>query len=236
MNPRILLVEDDPTTRAFLAAAIEAYPARVDAVDRVSAARLRAQSQSHALWLIDAHLPDGDGASLLVELRDAGLAVPAIAHTAAREPALHHALLSAGFRAVLGKPLSTEALHAAIAEALDAGPPRRPAPRVADATGMDAPVWDDLAALGALNGQRTHVDALRALFLQELPLARDGVDAAVRGGDHAALRASLHRLQASCGFVGASRLGAAVRSLHAADDPGPLLPEFLAAAQATLAS
>ena len=35
-SPRILLVEDDPTSRAFLGAALHAIPAEVDAVDSLA--------------------------------------------------------------------------------------------------------------------------------------------------------------------------------------------------------
>ena len=57
MKPRILLVEDDAVSRAFLAAAAEGLPATIDAVDSCAAARA---VQAHGdLWLIDANLPDG---------------------------------------------------------------------------------------------------------------------------------------------------------------------------------
>jgi HPt (histidine-containing phosphotransfer) domain-containing protein len=40
------------------------------------------------------------------------------------------------------------------------------------------------------------------------------VEQAVDQHDERQLRSQLHRLQASCGFVGAARLGRAVRQLH----------------------
>ena len=53
-----------------------------------------------------------------------------------------------------------------------------------------------------------HVAALRRLFLDELPGMRAGIaDPATRAG-------TLHRLRASCGFVGAARLDAAVQALQ----------------------
>src|SRR5690606_33004214 len=70
MNPRILLVEDDPTSRAFLQAATEALPAVVDIAGSVAEALALATRHAHALWLIDAHLPDGSGSELLRVLRD----------------------------------------------------------------------------------------------------------------------------------------------------------------------
>ena len=113
---------------------------------------------------------------------------------------------------MLVKPIAPGALQAAIRRALgtpqaiDADTPRR---------GRKLPVWDDEAALAALNGERAHVDALRRLFLQELPGQRLAIDAARAAGDGEGAAAVLHRMRASCGFVGAARLADAVRTLEA---------------------
>ena len=48
--PRILLVEDDPVSQAFLAAAIEALPATIDRAESLAAARKLAARQVHAVW------------------------------------------------------------------------------------------------------------------------------------------------------------------------------------------
>ena len=79
----ILLVEDDPTTRAYLQAITEALPARVDTATCVAQALPMARSGGHALWLVDANLPDGSGVDLLQALRTAFPGTPALAHTAA---------------------------------------------------------------------------------------------------------------------------------------------------------
>lgn len=236
MRPRILLVEDDPTTRAFLAAAAEALPAKVDTAATFAAAVAAATARTHDLWLLDARLPDGDGAALLAELRGRGLRAPALAHTAARERTILDALVAAGFVEALVKPIPTDKLHAALRRTLGthySGVEDGEAP--AYATG-DAPIWDDAAALSALHGQQAHVDALRRLFLDELPGARDAVAAAIRAGDLAALQASLHKLSASCGFVGAARLASTVAELQRAPDSALCLDTFLSVAQDTLSS
>jgi CheY-like chemotaxis protein/HPt (histidine-containing phosphotransfer) domain-containing protein len=232
-RPRVLLVEDDPTTRAFLTAAIEALPAEVEAVATCAEARAAAAHGGHALWLLDARLPDGDGASLLAGLRGLGQQTPALAHTAARERPVLEALVAAGFSEALVKPITTTQLHAALRRALgtvgghvaEAGVP---------AAAAELPVWDDASALSALHGQQAHVGALRQLFLDELPGARDAVAAAVAASSPAALQGALHKLRASCGFVGAARLAAVVSLLQQAVDPQLQLDDFLAAVQDTL--
>jgi len=234
--PRILLLEDDPVSATFLASALEALPARVVAAASLSEARLLGDGCD--LWLFDAHLPDGDGASLLAELRARGLRTPALAHTAEarREPL--DALIAAGFDEVLQKPLSVAALQAGVRRALgDAGvSARHEAPTDTSAVCTKLPVWDDDAALRALNGQRGHVVAMRGLFLQELAASAMRTIDAARRDDAATMRAELHRLRASCGFVGAARLAHAVDRLHASPAASEVLARFEHAVQDTLAS
>jgi CheY-like chemotaxis protein len=232
-DPRILLVEDDATSAAFLAAAAEALPAVVDIAGSLAAARMAVERNQHDVWLIDANLPDGSGIELLDSLRARGLRVPAIAHTAAHDRATHDALIDAGFEQVLVKPLGAAHLHAAIRRVLGG--------RVEDAVAATVsygalPVWDDVVAAAALKGSLGNVQALRKLCLGELPRARDEVVAAIRDRDIEALNRVLHKLRASCGFVGAARLDAAVRALHVAPLSGVALDNFNDALQETLSS
>lgn len=215
-RPRLLLVEDDPVSAAFLREAASSLPADVDVAGSVAEALACASAQHHDLYLFDANLPDGRGEILLRQLRELGLATPALAHTAAREEALRERLLAAGFAGVLRKPLGVAELHDALRYHLNVPPP---------GCGK-LPSWDDDAALLALGGQQAHVDALRGLFLKELPGQRQRIEAASLQGDEAAIRAELHRLVASCGFVGASRLAATVRELQAAPLDAAALQRF----------
>lgn len=236
----LLLVEDDATSRAFLTAALERMPSQADAAADSASAMALARAHPYAAFLIDAHLPDGSGIALLQALRGAGARGPALAHTASTDGALHARLREAGFIDVLVKPLSAAALVAAVSAALgvgNAGPDitrardgHEPEPLAPDAL----PIWDTEAAARAAGGRQAHMNALRAMFLGELPGVRARVRETVGDTDPARLRAELHRLHASCGFVGAVRVGAAARVLQ--DDPGSLqLERFEAAVDATLA-
>ncbi len=129
-------------------------------------------------------------------------------------------LLAAGFADVLCKPIGVPDLHAALLRHLPGTP--------------GAPAWDDEAARAALGGEQANVDALRALFLQELPGQRERIRAAAATGDPAAMRDELHRLVASCGFVGAARLAEAVQALQASPGDADRLQRFDAAAGALL--
>jgi CheY-like chemotaxis protein len=234
MATRILLVEDDPTTGAFLMTAAHGVPAEVDPVADCASAKLRARERDYDLWLVDANLPDGSGAALLAWLRARGLRTPALAHTADDDPAVADALRAAGFLDVLVKPITISRLHLVVRGTLGIDG-ARPPPRIAESRPAPGP-WDDAAALAALNGERAHVAALRGLFLGELPASLERIRAASGAGDVDALRAVLHRLRASCGFVGAARMGAAVAALQAEPDSAQALARLLDAAQDVLSS
>lgn len=236
--PRILLLEDDPVSAAFLSAAIEALPAQVDVAGTMAEARGMAAAHPHDLWLFDANLPDGRGADLLAELRGRGITVTALAHTAdARRDELD-ALIDAGFEEVLLKPLSVAQLQGAIRRFCASDSPTE-----ADSARQDPPmrcgklpIWDDDAALRAMNGHRAHVDAIRGLFAQELPQVSMRVSAALANRNTTALRDELHKLQASCGFVGAARLGGTIAGLRDAPESNEAAAQFEAALQDTLSS
>ena len=235
---RLLLVEDDPTSRGFLQAATAALPAEVDTADSLAAAHALAARVPHDLWLIDANLPDGTGIELLARLRAEGLQTPAIAHTAAREPEVLAALRAAGFALAVSKPLSAQAWRDAIRQVLDL-PATGPGPgdaATADAAPELRPLWNTVAALEAVGGVSDNAAALRDLFLGELPAARAAVQQAARDGDTDALQGALHKLRAGCGFVGADRLCDAAATLHAAPDSAAALQDFLQVLDATLAS
>ncbi len=233
MKPRLLLLEDEPTSRMFLAAALAGLPVAIDVAETVEQGRRLATEGRHALWLFDANLPDGTGSALLAELRGQGLSVPAIVHTATVGDEERRRLLADGFEAVVVKPLSAVAWQAAVEAALERAPALPVGEPAACYAVDDMPVWDDTAAAAALAGNRDNVQALRQLFLAELPAARDRIVAAASYGDEAGVRDALHKLRASCGFVGAARLDAAGRALRDAPGCSARLEAFVEAANAT---
>ena len=223
MKPRILVLEDDPVSRAFFVEVLGALPVAVDAVGRCDEALACARATGHALRLLDAHLPDGDALSLLPALRAVDPSAVDLAHTASRDPALHDALLAAGCIEVLPKPVAAGRLLEVAGRYL----------RLPVRDGGSAP-WDEAGALSALGGDAAHVAALRSLFLAELPGSLRAIEAAVESGDAAGARALLHRLASACALTGAQALGDAVRRLHGAPGDGDALAAFRRAAAALL--
>jgi len=204
---KLLLLEDDPISRAFLSEALSAMPASVDCADTCSGAESLARGGAYALWLFDANLPDGSGADLLRRLRAAGLTTKAIALTAESCRDRLDALSAAGFSRVLQKPISATALLSALGRSVGGIDS-------ADSMTVELPIlWDEGRALSAVGGKAESARALRMMFLEELPGQVEGVANAFAASDHAAVRDHLHRLKASCGFVGAERLLSAVQRL-----------------------
>lgn len=231
--PRFLLVEDDTISRGFFRAALETLPAHVDTADSLASALERGKRSEHDLWLIDVNLPDGNGSELLRALRLSRPDTPALAHTADGDTSIHARLRDAGFSETLVKPLSREQLLQAVRRALVNSPGQAPTTLPGNSP-AERDDWDEVTALAALNGQRTHLIALRELFLAELPGVRDAVAQAVQQHDVGTLKGQLHRLQASCGFVGAARLGRAVRQLHQAPESNGAHTQFKAAVDSLL--
>ena len=231
MKPRLLLVEDDPASRAFMAAVLAQFPAEVDTAASVGTALTLATTRDYELWLIDARLPDGYGIDLLAQLRKQGRSTPALAHTASQDRDEHAALVRAGFLGTLIKPFAARELRDAIASTLGSV---AAASAAQPQSGQAPPLWDDDGAFVAMNGNHEHVAALRAMFLAELPDQRNIVLAALRQGDANAARDTLHRLKASCGFVGALRLKSAVERLDAAPDDASRASEFAETVDRTL--
>ena len=231
---RLLLVEDDATSAAFLAEALSTLPAHVDVAASIAQARALAAAATHALWLVDAHLPDGNGLACLRAMREVAQA-PALAITAGAPREELDALCAAGFLAVLMKPV-TMALLVATVQGLLGGAGARGEPARAPARGGKLPVWEQEHALAAIGGNAGSLAKLRGLFLQELPLQHEQLQRAQALGDAGAIAALLHKLRASCGFVGAARLGRAVEALSHSPLDAAALRNFGFAAEDTLAT
>ena len=225
--PRILLVEDDAPSRAFLAAALTGLPARVaTAAGAGEALMLAARGGAFDLWLLDAHLPDADGRALLSAMRLLAPATPAVAHTATRDPGYAASLRACGFDGVLLKPVAVAVLHATVRDALAtrdrAAPPAATRRRASKATAVAEPpavAWFATEATRTANAAHAHHDteapsprgnartrraSLRALFHAELPLQRASVERAGAPGPKARGGGVLPPQSASCGADPAS--------------------------------
>lgn len=124
---RVLVVEDDPETRAFVVAILKEVGVDVIAESSLAGARESELQQAFDLVVVDRMLPDGSGLEWVREQRAAGSAVPALILTALREVAHRVEGLEAGADDYLGKPFAPLELKARVRALLRRGQraPRR---------------------------------------------------------------------------------------------------------------
>lgn len=215
--PNILVADDNPVSLRFFADALAQLGVSSelahDGVETVA----RASRTRFDLLLLDARMPGLDGAEALARIRaEAGPSqrAPALATTAEAGKDAHSRLVEAGFEGVIAKPVTVDALRAALARYLTAG-----------SDGLD-----DARALAATGGDASILAALRGLLIAELDALPAEIADFGAHKDIAALRDRLHRLDASAGFCGAPALADAGTALRAALDASVDWPHAATAA------
>lgn len=117
---KLLIVDDDPNTRALLAEALEFRGARVRASASVSEAQQALAAWRPDLVISDVGMPRENGYDLIRRVRrlpaDAGGRTPAIACTGYAGAEDRARAMGAGFDAVVPKPVDLELLMATIAQ------------------------------------------------------------------------------------------------------------------------
>ena len=205
-RPRVLIVDDDPVSLAFLQAAVERCGCEAIGAANAAIALARLEVDGVELLLIDRRMPGIDGAALLRAARARGIQAPAIATSAEFDRTTTAALHAAGFADTLLKPANLATIHQLLRRFVTSGVtiPDEGSAGIAS-TGSMA-LLDDAAALAAIGGDHMVLRALRVLFARELD------DAATEPySDNTAQRCAmierLHRMRASCSICGASALG-----------------------------
>lgn len=109
---RLLLVEDETEMARALGTVLAQHNHVVDHMPNLELGREAVLSDVHDAVILDRQLPDGDGLTLLREMRDAGNATPVIVLTAHNSPSDRIGGLNGGADDYLGKPFLTEELIA----------------------------------------------------------------------------------------------------------------------------
>ena len=118
---RVLLVEDDQTTRTLLATVLSSFGADVaDAASASDAEAALVTFDPHIL-ITDIEMPGDDGISLLQHLRSRRSTLPAIAVSGYADGTSRARVTAAGFNGFVAKPLDPMLLADEIVRALDSG-------------------------------------------------------------------------------------------------------------------
>ncbi|SFP18303.1 Hpt domain-containing protein [Geodermatophilus dictyosporus] len=199
---RVLVVEDEDTTRLLLEARLRWAGHRVRAV--ASAPEARAVIE-HAFTpevvVTDMFMPGGSGLGLVSDLRaDPGSATVPVVFLSGRALPGDVAAGRALGAAYLHKPCTVGELTAAIDEVL--GAPE---------TALEGVVRQRVGDLGAVDGdeERDLVATLLEVFVEQAPAAVAAIESAAAAGDVALFGRAAHRLRGAAANLGAEPLARA---------------------------
>jgi len=115
---RILIVDDDPYFLRVLSRILSGENFQVRTAEGAVEASRILQEDSFDLVISDLRLPDGDGLSLLQEIRAAGSDVPVVILTAYGEVDSYLEAMNAGATEYLNKPVKSDELLAVVRNCL----------------------------------------------------------------------------------------------------------------------
>ena len=125
----IYIVDDDEAVRDSLRALLESCDFQVQDFGSAMEFLARKNGTPGDCLLLDLHMPQVDGLTLLEKMRAAGLRLPTIVITGRSDPVLKQRALQSGAFALFDKPVAEDALLKAIdlAIASNGGPAKSPA-------------------------------------------------------------------------------------------------------------
>lgn len=190
---RVLLIEDNEISLRFIADAIVLLPVQVDECRSFTEAKAMLEQFFYDLILSDIHLEDGN---LFHESQFLPKQIRKIAMSAEITPNVSNRLKALGIDCILAKPMSIADIHLAVIQQLDI--PSQPDKQLA--------LWDVKQGLSALGNNAEILKSLKDLFKAELPQMMQQIDVEFKNANHQKIVDILHKLKASCGFLGANKL------------------------------
>ena len=163
--PTVLIVDDEKNIRATLARGLRLEGYRTSEASDGREALALLENEGADLVLLDVQMPGMDGLELLQEMRERGIAVPAIVLTA-------HGSIEKAVRAIklgafdfIEKPPSIERILLAAGNALDRGSLLRENRRLAEEAGIGDEILGDAPAIRAAKETIARVAATEAAVL-----------------------------------------------------------------------
>jgi hypothetical protein len=224
---RLLVAEDHPVNRQYLAALLEAQGHDATYVTNGLEAVDAVRERGFDLVLMDLHMPLMDGVAATRAIRALSdpvrSTVPIVALTADAFDETRDRCLVAGMNDFLTKPVSPARLatllrqffgspEAAAEAGAGAGADAAPRPPAAPEA---APLLDDAAIAAALQGMpRERFSALLISFLDQGPQTVQHLRAAVRDAQPLQLRVNAHAVKGAALNLGLGALAATAQALH----------------------
>lgn len=217
----LLLLEDDLISREFMAEALRELPIQLHTGSCFKDIRALSLQQHFALVICDLNLADGN---LLENYSHLPSGIPVLATSADLSPDTKQSLAAIGFVHILAKPMRIAELVHAVSQLL---------PELHHES--ERALWDHEKAERTLGHNPTALANLKLMFAAELEAMQTQIVHAFNAGQHHVIQQQLHKLKASCGFLGAERL---LQASHALDhNPSEqALQHFLEVLDATRAT
>ena len=202
---RILLVEDNPTSRLVGLAFLRRLGFEAQGEESGEGALERLRRERFDGVLLDIQMPGMDGVETVRALRDPETGcrdpeVPVVALTAAVTPGQREKYLEAGMDDVLSKPLVPEDLSRVLGRLL-------PLPEA-------APVFREEELLARTGGDAALAGQVLAAFEEDLRELCGAMDQALAAGDRPALRKAAHALRGAAANLGAPGIRDAAAALE----------------------
>ena len=232
---RILLAEDNVTNQDVAIGILRKLGLRADVATNGAEAVRALEAIAYDLVLMDVQMPEMDGLEATRRIRDPGSAVlnrgvPIIAMTAHAMKDDRARCLEAGMDDYVTKPISPDALAAALdrwlpgepqdALPLDHSPVKpRPAPP-AGVAGVETPVFDAAGMLARLMDDEELAGTVVGGFLGDAPRLVEALRSCIGAGDLAGALRQAHTLKGASAAVGGEALRAVAAAMEAAATAG----------------
>jgi PAS domain S-box-containing protein len=223
---RVLVAEDNEVNQKVAVRILEKLGCRVDVADNGAEAVAACERTPYAAVFMDGQMPVLDGFEATARIREreaGGRKTPIIAMTASAMQGDRERCLAAGMDDYVSKPVSPEAIEAALKRVLTAS---GPAPEVAAAGAppvAESPVDPAvLATLWGIDSDGTLLGEVIDTFLRIAPLRLASLGKAVAKKDAAALERAAHSFLGSCANIGAKGMANACATLEEAGRTGAL--------------
>jgi hypothetical protein len=222
---RLLVAEDHPVNRQYLAALLEAQGHEALYVSNGLEAVQALREHGFDLVLMDLHMPQMDGVAATRSIRalpdPVRSTVPIVALTADAFDDTRDRCLVAGMNDFLTKPVSPARLATLLRQFFGSSAPGHPTAHHPDAAPRPARVpegaalLDEAAIAAALQGMpRERFAALLASFLEQGPQTVQHLRAAVRDAQPLELRVNAHAVKGAALNLGLGALAATAQALQ----------------------